>query len=403
VSVRIVDVADEGGYAGESLSVGGVGGARRGGERRGGGQTLVVGEGAVGESSSDILTEMATGESQASSEASLSGRPPTIRTVAARAGVSKSLVSLVLQDSPHVSERRRRAVLDAVAELGYRPDPSARSLAERRTRTVGVVIDDLSNPWFLPLLEGLRPVLHESALRPLLADGRSEPDAVNAMAELKVDGLVLVGSVAESALFQVNALGGSLPTVVAGTREPLLPQADVVANDDELGARIATRHLLELGHRRITHIVGEGEVGRLRRLGYEVEVTAAGIAPVTVQGDWTESTGHRWGAEILRSPERPTAVFAANDLSAVGVLAAADEVGLRVPEDLSVVGYDDTVFARLRRVSLTTVDSLSSDVGREAAQVLVSRLAGDDGDPCRRLLAPRLVVRSSTAAPPAGY
>lgn len=334
-----------------------------------------------------------------SSAAPSSGRPPTIRTVAARAGVSKSLVSLVLQGSPHVSERRRQAVLEAVAELGYRPDPSARSLAERRTRTVGVVIDDLSNPWFLPLLEGLRPVLHEHALRPLLADGRYEPDAVNAMAELKVDGLVLVGSVAESAISQVVALGGSLPTVVAGTRESLLPQADVVVNDDELGARIATRHLLELGHRRITYIVGEGEVGRLRTLGYEAEMVAAGIAPVTVPGDWSESTGHRQGAEMLSSPERPTAVFAANDLSAIGVLAAADEVGLRVPEDLSVVGYDETVFARLRRVSLTTIDSRSADVGREAAQVLVSRLAGDDGDPRGRLLVPRLVVRSSTAAP----
>ena len=108
----------------------------------------------------------------------VAGRPPTIRTVAARAGVSKSLVSLVLQNSPHVSDAKREAVLKAVAELGYRPDPVARSLAERRTRTVGVVIDDLSNPWYVALLDGLRPVLHEHGLRPLLADGRTEPDAV---------------------------------------------------------------------------------------------------------------------------------------------------------------------------------------------------------------------------------
>lgn len=310
------------------------------------------------------------------------------------------MVSLVLQGSPHVSERRRQAVLEAVAELGYRPDPAARSLAERRTRTVGVVIDDLSNPWFLALLEGLRPVLHEHALRPLLADGRGEPDAINAMCELKVDGLVLVGSVSDSAVTQVNALGAAPPLVVAGTREPRLPQADVVNNDDLLGARAATRHLLELGHRRITHIVGEGEVGRLRRIGYEGELADAGLAAVTVDGDWTESTGHRIGAEILRLPERPTAVFAANDLSAVGVLAAADELGLRVPEDVSVVGYDDTVFARLRRVSLTTVNSVSTDVGREAGLVLLSRLGGEQSAADTRLLAPKLVRRSSTAPPP---
>ena len=110
-------------------------------------------------------------------------RPPTIRTVAARAGVSKSLVSLVLQNSPRVSDEKRQAVLKAVAELGYRPDPVARSLAERRTRTIGVVIDDLSNPWYVELLDGLRPVLHEHGLRALLADGRTEPDAVQALSE----------------------------------------------------------------------------------------------------------------------------------------------------------------------------------------------------------------------------
>src|SRR4051794_41220158 len=115
------------------------------------------------------------------------GRPPTIRTVAARAGVSKSLVSLVLQNSPRVSDAKRQAVLEALAELGYRPDPVARSLAQLRTRTVGVVIDDLSNPWYVPLLDGLRPVLHAHGLRPLLADEPTEPDAVQALSDLKLD------------------------------------------------------------------------------------------------------------------------------------------------------------------------------------------------------------------------
>src|SRR5690242_548582 len=202
-------------------------------------------------------------------------RPPTIRTVAARAGVSKSLVSLVLQNSPHVSPEKRKAVLKAVAELGYRPDPVARSLAERRTRTIGVVIDDLSNPWYVELLDGLRPALHEHGLRPLLADGRTEPDAVRALADLRVDGLVLVGTPSSSAADQVNALGSQMPTVVAGTRDPRLSAVDLVANDDYGGARLATRHLLELGHRRIAHIIGEGEVGRLRRAGYEASIAEA--------------------------------------------------------------------------------------------------------------------------------
>src|SRR5919199_2020698 len=242
----------------------------------------------------------------------LADRPPTIRTVAARAGVSKSLVSLVLQGSPHVSERRRQAVLEAVAELGYRPDPAARSLAERRTRTVGVVIDDLSNPWYVALLDGLRPVLHLHGLRPLLADGRTEPDAVQALSDLRVDGLVLVGTPSPSAAEQVNALGNQIPTVVAGTREPRLSAVDVVANDDYCGAQLATRHLLELGHRRIAHIIGQGEVGRLRRAGYEAAMADAGLDPVCVAGDWTEAAGRRAGSELLGSPDRPTAIVAAN-------------------------------------------------------------------------------------------
>ena len=326
------------------------------------------------------------------------GRPPTIRTVAARAGVSKSLVSLVLQNSPRVSEPKRQAVLKAVAELGYRPDPVARSLAERRTRTIGVVIDDLSNPWYVELLDGLRPVLHEHGLRPLLADGHTEPDAVQALSDLRVDGLVLVGTPTLSAIDQVEALAGQIPTVVAGTREPRLSAVDVVANDDYRGARLATAHLLELGHRRIAHIVGEGEVGRLRRAGFEATIADAGSEPQCVAGDWTEATGRRVATELLRSSGRPTAIFAANDLSAVGVLAAADELHLRVPEELSVVGYDNNVFARLHRLSLTTIDAHIAEVGQVAGRTLIARIDGDTSTVGTRLLSPALVLRSSTAS-----
>lgn len=327
-------------------------------------------------------------------------RPPTIRTVAARAGVSKSLVSLVLQKSPHVSPEKRRAVLKAVAELGYRPDPVARSLAERRTRTIGVVIDDLSNPWYVELLDGLRPVLHEHGLRPLLADGRTEPDAVQALSDLRVDGLVLVGTPTASAVDQVNGLASPIPTVVAGTREPLLPTVDVVANDDYRGAQLATAYLIELGHRRIAHIIGEGEVGRLRRAGYDATAADAGVRRTCVAGDWTEATGQRVGSELLRRADRPTAILAANDLSAVGVLAAADELGLRVPDDVSVVGYDNTVFARLHRLSLTSIDSHIAEVGQVAGRTLTARIDGDNGTAGTRLLSPALITRSSTGPAP---
>ena len=329
------------------------------------------------------------------------GRPPTIRTVAARAGVSKSLVSLVLQNSPRVSNEKRQAVIRAVAELGYRPDPVARSLAERRTRTIGVILDDLSSPWWTEILDGLRLVLHEHGLRPLLADGRTEPDAVEALSDLRVDGLVLVGTPSKSAVAQWSALGSPMPTVVAGTRDPLVPEVDLVAHDDYRGGRLATTHLLELGHQKIAHIIGVGEGGRLRRAGYEASLADVGLRPVSAQGDWTEATGGRLARELLVSSDRPTAILAANDLSAVGVLDAADELGLAVPADLSVVGYDNTAYSRLPRLSITTIDGHSAEVGQLAGRTLVARISGDASPVETRLLSPTLVRRSSTGPPPA--
>lgn len=328
---------------------------------------------------------------------------PTIRTVAARAGVSKSLVSLVLRGSPNVRPHRREAVLKAMSELGFQPDPAARSLAERRTRTIGVVIDDLSNPWYVDLLSGLRAVLHARALRPLYADGHTEPDAVNAMVGLRVEGLLVVGTPNDSVIAQVEQLDPDLPVVIVGTREPRLPRIDGVANDDEAGARAATQHLIDLGHTRIAHVIGEGAVGALRRAAFEATMEQAGLPHAVVAGDWTEATGYQVATELCSGPERPTAIFAANDLSAIGVLAAADELGLRVPQDLSVVGYDNTVFARMRRVSLTTVDAHIAEVGRVGGEMLLEAVDrpvhAADVQGVTRLIAPTLIARTSTGSP----
>ncbi|NAZ87680.1 LacI family DNA-binding transcriptional regulator [Kineococcus indalonis] len=328
---------------------------------------------------------------------------PTIRSVAERAGVSKSLVSLVLQGSPKVGEERRRAVLTAVEELGYRPDPAARSLAERRTRTVGVVLDDLRNPWFVDLLDGLRPVLREHGLRPVLGDTRTEPGAVRTFAELRVDGLVLVGTrTGPAELDGLARVAGTVPTVLAGGRDEVGAAVDVVADDGAAGVRLVVRHLLDLGHRHLAHLAGAGAVGRERRAAFERAAAAAGARHAVVQADMTEDGGHRAARRLLAGPDRPTAVLAANDVSALGVLAAADDLGLRVPQDVSVAGYDDTSLAALRRIRLTSVDNRSRDVGRRAGQLLLDRLA-DPAAPARtELLPPRLVPRRTTAAPPPG-
>ena len=323
---------------------------------------------------------------------------PTIRSVAARAGVSKSLVSLVLQDSPKVSPERRALVLAAVAELGYRPDPLARSLAERRTRTVGVLLDDLRNPWFVDVLDGLRPVLAAAGLRPVLGDTWSDPAAARTFAELRVDGLLVVGTLPD--VPAVEEVAAAVPTVLAGTRDELEGPVDVVANDDAAGVGLVVDHLVGLGHRVIAHVAGAGPVGRIRREAFEAAVRAAGARPLVEAADMTEDAGHRAGLALLSRTDRPTAVLAANDLSAVGVLAAADALGLSVPGDVSVAGYDDTSLARLRAVSLTSVDNAAREVGRLAAELLLIRIGVPDGPGELVLVPPRLVVRGSTAAPP---
>ncbi|MEU0601570.1 LacI family DNA-binding transcriptional regulator [Streptomyces sp. NPDC006393] len=330
-------------------------------------------------------------------------RPPTIRDVAARAGVSKSLVSLVLRGSQSVRPEKRRAVLAAIEELGYRPNAAARSLSERRTRTVGVLLNDLRNPWFVELLDGLTARLHDSGLHVLLADGRLDrrlgQDLTRTFTELRVDGVVAVGTLQDPTALRTAA--ERVPTVVAGAREPELPGVDVVAGDDEHGARLATEHLIGLGHRRIAHIAGRGAVGELRLRGFETAMREHGLADTAVveRGDLTEEGGYRATVRLLSRRRRPTAVFAVNDMTCVGALSAAEESGLSVPRDLSLAGYDNTYLSRLRHLWLTTVDNAGHDVGRRAAQRLLDRIEDFGRSRTVDLTVPVLEVRGSTAAP----
>ncbi|MFI1165449.1 LacI family DNA-binding transcriptional regulator [Streptomyces sp. NPDC020801] len=333
-------------------------------------------------------------------------RPPTIRDVAARAGVSKSLVSLVLRGSDKVRPEKRQAVLAAVEELGYRPNAAARSLSERRTRTVGVLLNDLRNPWFVELLDGLNARLYDGGMHVLLADGRLGrrlgEDLTRTFVELRVDGLVAVGTLRDPQA--LRAAAGHIPTVVAGTREPVLPGVDVVAGDDEHGARLATEHLIGLGHRHIAHIAGPGAVGELRRRGFEAAMHAHGLegTAVVARSDLTEEGGYRATVRLLSRPRRPSAVLAVNDMACLGALSAAEESGLEVPRDLSLVGYDNTYLSRLRHLWLTTVDNAGHDVGRRAAQRLLDRIE-DPGRPrAVDLTVPFLEVRGTTAPPSDG-
>ncbi len=329
------------------------------------------------------------------------GRRATIRDVAALAGVSKSLVSRVVRGEPNVSPDSRAKVLDAMDRLSYRPNTIARGLSESRSGTVGVVINDLRNPWFVNLVEGLATTLDAVGIAPLIVDShldhRVGRDTVDTLLSRQVDGLVIVGTT--EARIDVERAAAFIPVVLAGTLDPDLPSVDVAVDDDVIGARLATEHLLDLGHRRIAHLAGPGIVGTLRRRGFADAMTAAGAdASLVEHAGMNEDGGYGAAGRLLDLDDPPTALVAFNDMTALGALSAADDRRLAVPHDLSVVGYDDTYLARIRRISLTSVDNGNFAVGTQAAKFLLQRL--DNPELPRRVHRhrPALTVRGSTAA-----
>ena len=200
----------------------------------------------------------------------------------------------------------------------------------------------------------------------------------------------------------IAAAAAAVPTVVAAGRDITLPRVDVIANDDRIGTALAVEHLIELGHRRIAHLAGGHQaVARLRHDAYVDVMTAHGLADqITVEtGDGTEEGGYRAAVRLLGRADRPTAVFAVNDISCVGAMSAAAELGLRVPHDVSMVGYDNTSLAQVRHLWLTSVDNANIEVGRRAGRALLSRIAEPTRPAQEQLLRPTLRVRGATAPP----
>ena len=325
----------------------------------------------------------------------------TILDVAERAGVSKSLVSLVITGSASVSPESRAAILEAVEALQYRPNAMARSLARQRTRMFGVLVSDLRNPFFGDIVSGLQARSAELDYALVFTTGERDPErevkAIDAMLELRVDGLVLAAPRVPDELLE--RVGSEVPTVVLN-RRIATDACDSVTNDDELGGRIVVEHLVAFGHRRIAHIDGGAGAGAApRRAGFLAAMRAQGLGKEAqvVEGSYTEEGGFHGARELLKRGARPTAIFAANDLAAIGALSAVEEAGWRVPEDFSLVGYDNSSLASLRHLSFSSVDQSAPEIGSMAIDRLAERVGGRS-EARHETVEPRLVARSSTAA-----
>lgn len=322
--------------------------------------------------------------------------------VAREAGVSRALVSLVMRERPNVSNERRGRVLDAAAKLGYRPNAMARSLASQRTKTVGVILDDLRNPFFAEIAGGVEELASQLGYQLLLAAGgrqaRRERAALEALLEHRVSGMIMVSPRMPASV--IAAAAAEAPLVIVG-RTVRGVDADSVLINEAHGTELVLDHLVGLGHKRIAHIDGgTGAGGPQRRAAYVrgMRSRRLGRHTLVIGGDFTEEAGVSAAAELLRRRELPTAVFAANDMVAVGLLGGFDRAGIDVPGQVSIVGYDNISIAHLAHVSLTTVDQPRTDMGRLALELLLDRIVNHRANEVR-LIEPSLIVRSTTAPP----
>jgi LacI family transcriptional regulator len=336
-------------------------------------------------------------------------RPATLRDVAAAARVHPATASRALNPETRilVSEDTARRVAAAAARLGYRPNPVARSLRTRRSHTVGVLIPDLNNPLFPPIVRGLEDKLAAAGYVALIgntdADASRERLIFEQMRARHVDGFVLATATLHDRLL-AEVAAADLPVVLMNrlSQDYSFPSVSV---DNEQGARMAISHLARLGHTRIAHIAGpqEASTGVSRLRGFREGMAAHGLEVtedlITYAGRYTVEEGARCVRELLTVQGGFTAVAAANDMLAVGCYAALDEAGLQCPDDISVIGFNDMPFIDRLRPPLTSVRFPHYQLGTEAAQLLLERIGAREGPVKILYLAPELVVRKSVAAP----
>ncbi len=326
--------------------------------------------------------------------------PPklTLQDIAERAGVSRSLASLALRGEPGVHPEKRARILKIAEELNYTPDPSARRLASVGSRSIGILLSDILNPFTASVAKCIDAVARDRGFDVLLSiEGHADPAAekpIYSLVAQRVAGLITIGS--PESLAVVESVSRRMPVVYFG-RHLSSERINSVSNDDHLGASLLVRHLVQLGHRSIAHIDGGPSAGsQRRREAYRAAMEAEGLAPRIYPGRHALDGGVPATEAILAQGDRPTAIFCSNDLQAAGVLNRLLKAGVRVPDDISLVGYDDMPFAESETMSLTTIRQPIDHMARQSLDILLSRLERPNEPAVHILIAPALVVRRST-------
>lgn len=334
----------------------------------------------------------------------------TMKDVAGRARVSVSTVSHVLNGTRKVAGETQEAVLAAIGELGYQPNLLAKSLKTSRTFTVGLLISDIQNSFFTSVVRGIEDIALRRGYHLFLCntdeDAAREDEYIRELAKKRVDGLI-VASAAPRHDHARRLKDLAIPFVLMD-REVEGIEADVVRLDNRMGTRLVADHLVGLGHERIGMVSGplNKASGHERYQGLGVALAGLGVGmddSMVRFGDFRTDSGRRGAAELLRMPEPPTAIVAANNKMTLGALLAVRESGVRIPDGVSVVGFDDMEWAPLADPPLTTLAQPAYEMGAEAIKLLLARIEdGPVDEPERVLLEPRLIIRASTAAPGRG-
>ena len=333
----------------------------------------------------------------------------TLKDVAKRSGVAIGTASAVINESLWVSEKTRHRVQKAIEELNYRPNQLARNLRTQRTNTIGLIVSDITNPFFPQIIRSIDAYARRNGYLIIVCDSNENSEigleTFKGLLEQKVDGIIFVGGVVPEDELK-KYINGKYPFIVVIERDYCIPEIRTVIVDSINGGYMATKHLLDLGYSPVGIITGpledkyiHGSFGRYE--GYQMALKAYSISfdhTLVKQGDFTFNGGYLAMKKFFQEKSSIRAIFASNDIMAIGAMVAIKEQGLKIPEDIALVGYDDIPEASYTTPSLTTIKLPKIELGKIAVEILVNHLNGKKQVALKKVLSTELVVRQSCGA-----